>query len=81
MATCKTCGAEIEVPEGWGTGASVRKHYWSEHPDRMLKKRADKAADEALPPETGPRRESPRRSRERKEASAEPEGAPAPPAG
>ncbi|HLI57414.1 MAG TPA: hypothetical protein VKY26_10350 [Actinomycetota bacterium] len=48
MATCKTCGAAIEIPEGWGVGASVRRHYWSEHPERMLKTRADKAADEAL---------------------------------
>jgi hypothetical protein len=56
MATCKTCGATIEVPEGWGVGASVRRHYWAEHPDRMVRTRADKAAEEALPPAPSRRR-------------------------
>jgi len=35
MATCKTCGAEIIVPEGWSVGPAVRKHYWEQHPQRM----------------------------------------------
>lgn len=56
MATCKTCGATIEVPEGWSTGPAVRRHYWAEHPDRMLKPRADQEAEEALPPKPRRRR-------------------------
>lgn len=46
MAECKTCGATIEVPEGWSVGPAVRRHYWEAHPERMQKTRAD----EALPP-------------------------------
>ncbi|HEX2054064.1 MAG TPA: hypothetical protein VHJ78_10120 [Actinomycetota bacterium] len=49
MAECRTCGATIEVPEGWSTGPAVRRHYWEQHPERMQKKRADKEAEEALP--------------------------------
>ena len=49
MATCKTCGVEIPVPEGWSVGPAVRKHYWSEHPQRMEQKRADRAAEESIP--------------------------------
>ena len=44
MATCRTCGAEIEIPEGWSVGAAARRHYWAEHPDRMLRGQADRAA-------------------------------------
>lgn len=50
MAECKTCGATIEVPEGWSVGPAVRRHYWEAHPERMQKTRADKQAEEALPP-------------------------------
>lgn len=49
MAVCRTCGAEIEVPEGWSVGPAVRKHYWNEHPQRMEGKRADRAAEESIP--------------------------------
>lgn len=49
MATCKTCGAGIEVPEGWSVGPAVRRHYWAEHAEKMLQPRADRAAEEALP--------------------------------
>ena len=31
MAECKTCGATIEVPEGWSVGPAVRRHYWEAH--------------------------------------------------
>ena len=44
MATCRTCGAEIAIPEGWSVGAAARRHYWAEHPDRMLRGQADRAA-------------------------------------
>ena len=44
MAICRTCGAEIEIPEGWSVGAAARRHYWAEHPDRMLRGQADRAA-------------------------------------
>ncbi len=54
MATCRTCGAEIQVPEGWSVGPAVRKHYWSEHPDRMEGKRADREAEESIPRKTKP---------------------------
>jgi hypothetical protein len=50
MAECKTCGATIEVPEGWSVGPAVRRHYWEAHPERMQKTRADKQGEEALPP-------------------------------
>lgn len=49
MATCKTCGVEIEVPQGWSVGPAVRKHYWSEHPRRMEQRRADQMAEKSLP--------------------------------
>jgi hypothetical protein len=49
MAVCKTCGAQIEVPEGWSVGPAVRKHYWIEHPQKMEQKRADRTAEKALP--------------------------------
>jgi hypothetical protein len=44
MPICKTCGADIEVPEGWTAGSAARRHYWAEHPDRMLRPQADRAA-------------------------------------
>jgi hypothetical protein len=50
MAECRTCGATIEVPEGWSVGPAVRRHYWEAHPERMQKTRADKQAEKALPP-------------------------------
>ena len=50
MAECKTCGATIEVPEGWSVGPAVRRHYWEAHPERMQKTQADKRAEEGLPP-------------------------------
>jgi hypothetical protein len=50
MAECRTCGATIEVPEGWSIGPAVRRHYWEAHPERMQKTRADKQAEEAIPP-------------------------------
>ena len=37
---CKTCGAIIEIPEGWGVGPAVRRHYWEQHPDRMQQTKA-----------------------------------------
>ena len=49
MAECRTCGATIEVPEGWSVGPAVRRHYWEVHPERMQKTRADKKAEEAIP--------------------------------
>ena len=49
MAECKTCGATIEVPEGWSVGPAVRRHYWEAHPERMQKTRADNQAEQALP--------------------------------
>lgn len=49
MAVCRTCGVEIEVPEGWSVGPAVRKHYWNEHPQRMEAKRADRQAEESIP--------------------------------
>jgi hypothetical protein len=49
MATCRTCGAEIPVPDGWKVGPAVRKHYWSEHPQRMEQTRADRKAEESIP--------------------------------
>jgi hypothetical protein len=52
MAECRTCGATIEVPEGWSVGPAVRRHYWEAHPERMQKTRADKQGEEALPPAT-----------------------------
>ena len=48
MATCKMCRTGIEVPEGWSVGAAVRCHYWAEHPDRMLRSQADRAAEAGL---------------------------------
>jgi hypothetical protein len=50
MATCKTCGATIDIPEGWSVGPAVRRHYWQQHTDRMIAARADRAAEAALPP-------------------------------
>jgi hypothetical protein len=58
MATCKTCGATIDVPEGWAVGPAVRRHYWQEHTDRMIARRADRAAEAALPPARPPARQS-----------------------
>ncbi len=49
MADCKTCGATIEVPEGWSVGPAVRRHYWEAHPERMQKTRADRKAEQAIP--------------------------------
>ena len=49
MATCRTCGAEIEIPEGWSVGAAARRHYWAKHPDRMLRGQADRAAAQSAP--------------------------------
>ena len=74
MATCKMCRTSIEVPEGWSVGAAVRRHYWAEHPDRMLRSQADRAAESELgrpaPTPTGratgagmPSRREPRRTR------------------
>ncbi|MGH2705698.1 MAG: hypothetical protein ACRDJ4_11555, partial [Actinomycetota bacterium] len=48
MAKCTTCGKTIEVPEGWSVGPAVRRHYWAEHPERMERGRADRAAERAL---------------------------------
>lgn len=50
MARCKTCGADIDVPAGWGVGSAVRRHYWSEHSQRMERSRADRQAEESIPP-------------------------------
>ncbi len=56
VATCKTCGRTIAVPEGWSVGPAVRKHYWEQHPERMEKTRADRSAEATLPsPEGLPR--------------------------
>lgn len=49
MATCRTCGGQIEVPPGWSVGPAVRKHYWSEHPQHMEGRRADRAAEQLIP--------------------------------
>ena len=35
---CRTCGAAIRVPEGWGVGSASRRHYWLKHRDVMLRK-------------------------------------------
>lgn len=35
VPTCRTCGAEITIPEGWRIGPAVRRHYWEAHPERM----------------------------------------------
>ncbi len=51
-ATCKTCGAAIAVPEGWSIGPAVRKHYWEAHAERMERGRADREAEEKLPPKS-----------------------------
>lgn len=48
MAECRTCGATIEVPEGWSVGPAVRRHYWEAHPERMQKTRVDKQAEDAM---------------------------------
>jgi hypothetical protein len=48
MAECRTCGATIEVPEGWSVGPAVRRHYWEAHPERMQKTRMDKQAENAM---------------------------------
>ena len=63
MAECKTCGATIEVPEGWSVGPAVRRHYWEAHPERMQKTRADNQAEQALP--------APNKNRRKKVAPAE----------
>ena len=34
---CRTCGKAIRVPQGWGTGPAVRRHYWAKHPEVMQK--------------------------------------------
>ena len=47
MATCRTCGKEIEVPDGWAVGPAVRRHYWAAHAERMQRTRADRAAGHA----------------------------------
>ncbi len=53
VATCKTCGRTIAVPEGWSVGPAVRKHYWEQHPERMEKTRADRSAEATLPSPEG----------------------------
>lgn len=56
MAVCRTCGATIQVPEGWSVGPAVRRHYWEVHADRMQKTRADRKAEATIPaPERMPR--------------------------
>jgi hypothetical protein len=32
---CRLCERSIRMPQGWSRGSSVRKHYWSAHPDVM----------------------------------------------
>lgn len=49
MATCRTCGMQIEVPEGWSVGPAVRRHYWDAHPDRMLQTQQDRKAEKLMP--------------------------------
>lgn len=49
MATCRTCGKQIEVPEGWSVGPAVRRHYWDAHPDRMLQTQQDRKAERLIP--------------------------------
>ena len=34
---CRACGDEIEVPDGWGHGAAVRRHYWARHREVMTR--------------------------------------------
>ncbi|HEX3328056.1 MAG TPA: hypothetical protein VHV50_13775 [Actinomycetota bacterium] len=34
---CRTCGKSIRVPQGWGIGPAVRRHYWAKHPEVMHK--------------------------------------------
>jgi hypothetical protein len=36
-ARCRTCGKAIRVPQGWGVGPAVRRHYWAKHPEVMQK--------------------------------------------
>ena len=67
MANCQTCGAEIEVPEGWSVGSAARRHYWTDHPDRMLKPQADRAAlSPATPPASAGPSEPPSPPRRRR---------------
>ncbi|MGH2772076.1 MAG: hypothetical protein ACRDIU_02910 [Actinomycetota bacterium] len=49
MAKCTTCGKTIRVPDGWSIGPAVRRHYWAKHPERMERKRADRAAEASIP--------------------------------
>lgn len=53
MATCRTCGMQIEVPEGWSVGPAVRRHYWDAHPDRMLGTQQDRKAERLIPKADG----------------------------
>ena len=43
--TCRTCGAEIQIPEGWSVGPAVRRHYWEVHPERMQQSRPSRMSD------------------------------------
>lgn len=36
LPRCKACDKPIRIPEGWSTGAGVRRHYWSKHREVML---------------------------------------------
>ncbi|MEX2588223.1 MAG: hypothetical protein WD602_09585 [Actinomycetota bacterium] len=49
MATCRTCGESIRIPEGWAVGPAVRRHYWESHPDRMQQTRQDRKAERLIP--------------------------------
>jgi hypothetical protein len=56
VATCKTCGTSIEIPEGWSVGPAVRKHYWEQHPEHMERTRADRVAEATMPAPNEPAR-------------------------
>ncbi len=45
---CKTCGAIIDIPDGWSVGPAVRRHYWEQHPDRMQKTTTPKDQAQAV---------------------------------
>ncbi len=34
---CRTCGEDIDVPDGWSHGPAVRRHYWARHRDVMTR--------------------------------------------
>ncbi|MGH2752495.1 MAG: hypothetical protein ACRDK3_16740 [Actinomycetota bacterium] len=36
LPRCKACDRPIRIPQGWSTGAAVRRHYWSKHRAVML---------------------------------------------